>query len=96
VQALHVHGCCGGVSLRLLLRGYGAVKKNNDDLRLLKREFRTEVETLSSASVRHEHLCPYMANNRLHNWLHDRPGRRRRYGGGTGSGSRGARPRVRS
>jgi hypothetical protein len=93
VQALHgdVHGCCGGVSLRLLLCGYGAVKKINGDLRLLKREFRTEVETLSSASMWHEHLCPYMANGRLHDWLHDRPGRRRRYGGGTGSGSRGAR-----
>jgi Leucine-rich repeat (LRR) protein len=67
-----------------------AVKKLNGDMCLMEREFRAEVETLSSASARHENLVPlqgfcvrgrlrlllypYMANGSLHDWLHDRPG----------------------
>ncbi|XP_020393969.1 tyrosine-sulfated glycopeptide receptor 1 [Zea mays] len=67
-----------------------AVKKLNGDMCLADREFRAEVETLSSASARHENLVPlqgfcirgrlrlllypYMANGSLHDWLHDRPG----------------------
>ncbi|KAG2613887.1 tyrosine-sulfated glycopeptide receptor 1-like [Panicum virgatum] len=67
-----------------------AVKKLNGDLCLVEREFRAEVEALSSAAARHRHLVPlqgfcirgglrlllypYMANGSLHDWLHDRPG----------------------
>ncbi|CAD6338539.1 unnamed protein product [Miscanthus lutarioriparius] len=67
-----------------------AVKKLNGDMCLMEREFRAEVDTLSSASARHENLVPlqgfcvrgrlrlllypYMANGSLHDWLHDRPG----------------------
>ncbi|TKW22984.1 hypothetical protein SEVIR_4G263500v4 [Setaria viridis] len=67
-----------------------AVKRLNGDLCLVEREFRAEVEALSSAAAHHENLVPlrgfcirgalrlllypYMANGSLHDWLHDRPG----------------------
>ncbi|PUZ59350.1 hypothetical protein GQ55_4G033800 [Panicum hallii var. hallii] len=67
-----------------------AVKKLNGDMCLVEREFRAEVEALSSAAARHDNLVPlqgfcirgglrlllypYMANGSLHDWLHDRPG----------------------
>ncbi|CAN6215832.1 unnamed protein product [Urochloa humidicola] len=67
-----------------------AVKRLNGDMCLVDREFKAEVEALSSASASHEHLVPlrgfcvrgrlrlllypYMANGSLHDWLHDRPG----------------------
>ncbi|CAL5049856.1 unnamed protein product [Urochloa decumbens] len=66
-----------------------AVKRLNGDLCLMDREFRAEVEALSSASAHHKHLVPlrgfcvrgrlrlllypYMSNGSLHDWLHDRP-----------------------
>ncbi|CAN6206846.1 unnamed protein product [Urochloa humidicola] len=64
-----------------------AVKKLNGDMCLVDREFRAEVEALSSASSSHEHLVPlrgfcvrgrlrlllypYMPHGSLHDWLHD-------------------------
>ncbi|CAN6173384.1 unnamed protein product [Urochloa humidicola] len=67
-----------------------AVKRLNGDMCLVDREFKAEVEALSSAAAAHEHLVPlrgfcvrgrlrlllypYMSNGSLHDWLHDRPG----------------------
>ncbi|KAF8687438.1 hypothetical protein HU200_043130 [Digitaria exilis] len=63
-----------------------AVKRLNGDMCLVDREFRAEVEALSSAAARHVNLVPlrgfcirgrlrlllypYMPNGSLHDWLH--------------------------